>query len=276
MSRGRWSPWTRRRARRVRSSTAGDFADLDARSLGAYLVRMRSQHREMLLCWDAPLTGPREPDDAGGRGDFTQRPIESFFRDGKRGCKAPPGVSVLGYGQCPHWTITRSLIGLPRLGPYDASYEDLPFDLLSGGRLSGHRRHVVAEIHPGVAAWLWCREQRCGNVSWAYKSDAAVLAEMWEIIRSETACIWGDGPTPTNDDQFDAAVGYILGRALVGGEDCGVRVAMLGDRRTGSFLLPDSPRLRGKWEYWLSRGPVTGGRKWSTWRDGGADGASAR
>ncbi len=254
----------------------GDFADLDARSLGAYLVHMRSQHRETLLCWDAPLTGPRDPDDAGGRGDFTQRPIESFFREGKRGCKAPPGVSVRDYGQCPHWTITRSLIGLPRLGPYDASYDDLPFDLLPGGRLSEDRRHVVVEIHPGVAAWLWCREQRCGDVSWAYKSDAAVLAEMWEIIRSETASIWGDGPTPTNDDQFDVAVGYILGRALVGGEDCGVRVAMLGDRRTGSFLLPDSPELRGKWEDWLSEKKVTGGRKWSTWPNAGPNGASPK
>ena len=84
---------------------------------------------------------------------------------------------------------------------------------------------------------------------------------MWEIIQSETAGIWGDGPTPTNDDEFDAAVGYILGRALVGGEDCGAHVVMLGDRRTGSFLLPDSRELRSKWEYWLSEEPVTGGAK---------------
>ena len=113
-------------------------------------------------------------------------------------------------------------------------------------------------------------------MSWEYKKDAAVLAEMWEIVRSKAAGAWQDGPTPTNDDQFDAAVGYVLGRALVGAEDGGARVAMLGDRRTGAFLLPDSRELRNKWERWLWRKPVAGGRKGSGSRVGGGDGASAQ
>lgn len=99
-----------------------------------------------------------------------------------------------------------------------------------------------------------------------------MLAEMWEIIRSKAAGVWEHGPTPTNDDEFDAAVGYILGRALVGGEDCGILVAMLGDRRTESFLMPDSGEVRSKWERWLSEAPVTDGRTGSASRD---DGASA-
>lgn len=246
-----------------------DFTSHDARSLRGYLARARERHGKMLVCWDAPLTGPGDPNDAGVPRDFTQRPIESFFRDGKKGCKTPPGIAVLGYGACPHWTITRSLLGLPRVGCYDVGYDRLPFDLLPSGRPLGDRRRVVVEIHPGVAAWLWCREERRGKVSWEYKKNAAVLAEMWEIVRSKAAGAWQDGPTPMNDDQFDAAVGYVLGRALVGVDDGGTRVAMLGDRRTGSFLVPDSRELRNKWERWLSENPVGGGRKGSASRYGG-------
>ena len=47
------------------------------------LLACGNQHREMLVCWGAPLTGPGDPDDPGAPGDFAQRPIESFFRDQK-------------------------------------------------------------------------------------------------------------------------------------------------------------------------------------------------
>ncbi len=252
-----------------------DFTNHDARSLRGYLARMRERHREMLVCWDAPLTGPGDPDDAGVPGDFTQRPIESFFRDGKNGCKTPRGISVRPYCGCPHWTISRSLLGLPRLGSYDAGYDELPFGLLTSGRPAGDGQHVVAEIHPGVAAWLWCREERRGNVSWAYKKDAVVLAEMWEIVRSKAAGAWPDRRTPANDDQFDAAVGYVLGRAFVGAEEGGARVAMFDDRRTGALLLPDSRELRHQWERWMSEEAVAGGRTGSAWCVGG-EGAPAQ
>ena len=228
-----------------------DFKNMDARCLKAYLSRIRRQNNEMLLCWDAPLTGPRDADDTGRRGDYTQRPIETFFRR-KEGCKTPQGVSVRGYSGCPHWTITRSLLGLPRVGTFDAAYDELPFDLLPNGCSPRNWAHVVAEIHPGVAAWLWCRDERLGDVSWNYKTDEVVRAEMWEIIRSKATGAWKGGPQPKNDDEFDAAMGYILGRGLVEGGDCVVRVMMLGNRQTGSFLLPYSRSLHEKWQHWSS------------------------
>lgn len=235
----------------------GEFMELDARGLRGYLNRMRSRGPGTLVCWDAPLTGPRDSDDAGVPGDFTQRLIESFFRDGKTGLKTPDGVSVRGYGGCPHWTITRSLLGLPRVGRYDVAYDELPFDLLPSASSTGDTRPSVVEIHPGVAAWLWCRHARDGDASWAYKKDSSVLSELWEIIRCMANDLWQDGPTPANDDQFDAAVGYILGRAYVAEVEVGIgRVSTLGDRRTGSFLLPDTPDLRARWENWLSRKAV--------------------
>ena len=90
-------------------------------------------------------------------------------------------------------------------------------------------------------------------MSWAYKEEPGVLREMWEIIRSKAAGVWEDGPTPANDDQFDAAIGYILGRVYAEGGESGIaRVAILGDRRAGAFLLPDVRQLRRQWERWMS------------------------
>lgn len=232
----------------------GEFMQLNARSLRAYLTRIKDRGRKALVCWDAPLTGPCNPDDGGAPGDFTQRRIESFFRDGKNGLRSPKGISVQGYAGCQHWTITRSLLGLPRTGPYDIGYDELPFDLLpnDGSRRDGRPR--VVEIHPGVAAWLWCRCERGANASWAYKKEPSVLGEMWEIISCAAEGFW-EGPTPENDDQFDAAVGYILGCAYeAGGSPATGNVLTLGDRCTGSFLLPDTRNgLRGRWEGWLSK-----------------------
>ena len=230
-----------------------EFMELDARGLRDYLTRLRHRGRKVLVCWDAPLTGPANPDDGGAPGDFTQRLIEGFFRDGKRGLRSPDGISVRGYGGCPHWTITRSLLGLPRLGPYDLGYDEIPFDLLPNTRSRGDTRPSVVEIHPGVAAWLWCRLERGEDASWAYKKEWSVLGEMWEMIRCLGKGHW-EGPTPKNDDQFDAAVGYMLGCAYAAGSDTTIgRVSTLGDRRTGSFLLPDTPDLRARWDDWLSR-----------------------
>ena len=199
------------------------------------------------------VDGSARPRRRGEPGDLTQRLIESFFRDRRTGFKPPEGISVRGYGGCPHWTISRSLLGLPRLGPFDLGYGALPFDLLPDARGDVHMRPSVVEIHPGLAAWLWCREQRAAAASWAYKKDAVVLREMWEIVRSKVPALWAEGPGPANDDQFDAAVGYMLGCAYADDFDRSApRVAIVGTRRTGSFLLPEVPGLRDRWRSWLS------------------------
>ena len=240
-----------------------EFKDLDAHALRDYL----KEHEKpgTLVCWDAPLTGPRNPDDAGLPRDFTQRPIDGFFGS-TQGRKTPKGISVLGYGGCPHWTITRSLIGLPRLGPFDAPYWELPFYLWPGAPSESDQhppvdeRPTVVEIHPGLAAWLWCCEEsrkwKDPKVARIYKgkNGRKLREEMWEIILSKASGLWDYGCAPTEtDDQFDAAVGYILGRALLEGENGTVRVASLGDRRMGSFLLPVVPGLESAWKQWIAK-----------------------
>lgn len=206
----------------------------------------------VLLCWDAPLTGPRDPENAGRPGDFTQRRLDSFFARQVTKFKTPKGISVRPYAGCPHWTISRSVLGLPRLGPFDAAYESLPFHLLPGSEEEVQGRNVarmdrscVVEIHPAVAAWLWCKDLEkfkpgSGNgQTWKYKEDDCLRAKMWKAIRHNYDTCEGLPEKLCNDDQFDAVIGYILGVKWLRGD---TDVVLLGDRETGSMLLPRVPK----------------------------------
>ncbi len=73
---------------------------------------------------------------------------------------------------------------------------------------------------------------------------------MWSIILDKTQFPWETPLTPKNDDQFDAAVGYILG-SLYADEETRDKVTLLGSRETGSFLLPVVRGLEEKWNDWI-------------------------
>lgn len=218
--------------------------------LRLYLDEPHNRTRETLLCWDAPLTGPADPAAAGiHRRDFTQRPIESFFRQAAWGFPTPKGISVRSYSGCPHWTMTRSLLGLPRTGPYDHEFQQLPFHLLPAPQADADHRPSVVEIHPAVAVWLWCRNNH--NGAWNYKQNAGVRNALWNIVLGTTRFVW-DNRCPDTHDEFDAAVGYILGSIYLhdrGGPN--PRVEILGCRSTGSFLLPADSELKESWHRFL-------------------------
>lgn len=234
------------------------YSSMSAPDLRRLLDRIAAEEPETLVCWDAPLTGPTDLARPGSNaGDFTQRPVERFFSREATGFKTPKGISVLGYGACPHWTISRSLLGLPRVGPFDAPACRLPFALVAENGLSDRRRPAVVEVHPALAAWLWCRGKRSVGAMWGYKDRNVAAAdrrqiwqEMWEIILECVAfarCL----PPPDTDDQFDAGIGYILGEMFVGGDAGGVsRSTILGSADEGSFLLPHSDDLAAAWNHW--------------------------
>lgn len=138
-----------------------EYEGLSASELRDRIDQISSLGSDTLVCWDAPLTGPADPASAGMKPfDFTKRAIERFFSRQETGFKAPKGISVLGYGACPHWTISRSILGLPRVGPFDEPESKIPFHLLTGLDEKGDSRPSIVEIHPALAAWLWCRAGR--------------------------------------------------------------------------------------------------------------------
>lgn len=195
----------------------------------AAFVAQLAGNDDHLICWDAPLTGPPASVVGGAAAvgaAFSQRPIESFFSRTSTGFKTPKGISVQGYSGCPHWALTRCLLGLPRVGKFDASAESLPFLPLTRDEQSPVRGRCVVEVHPAVALWLWCREGRGATASWHYKKDRAVLLELWEALLRVP---------PSPDDQLDARVAYALGRLWL--NDAG-SVVLLGDADSGTFLVP--------------------------------------
>lgn len=203
-----------------------------------FLAEMKAKP-DVLLCWDSPLTGPPRATIMGGEAEasaFTQRPIESFFSRREHEFKTPKGISVRGYSGCSHWAMSRSLIGLPRTGPFDTESAALPFDLISSNDRPTRGRYVV-EVHPALALWLWCRDVRPEHANWEYKNDPLVLREVWDCLLAvqNMAEILNAPQPPDTDDILDARLAYALGRMWIEKADS---VFLLGDLDHGTFLLP--------------------------------------
>jgi len=190
---------------------------------------LKSLGPDVLIAWDAPLTGPPDPERWTDKQDLTMRRIEAFFRQ-KGSYRPPEGISVLPYGGCPHWTISRRLLGLPRIGQYDST--SLPFSLATQDAPPARGRHVV-EVHPAVALWRWSRAAGHEG-AWTYKGTKAEAREVRAILCETLVDLVGSHETRLGDDDLDALVAWRLARDWINGE--GVR--LLGNRRTGSFLLP--------------------------------------
>ncbi|MXZ61304.1 MAG: hypothetical protein F4Z12_10640 [Acidobacteria bacterium] len=247
-----------------KTSTVCDGTDFYHETPAQLRDRLRRVNGDALLCWDAPLTGPQDPDHADMvEKDFSQRCIDSFFTRKETEFKTPKGISVLPYSDRPHWVITRSLLGLPRTGRFDVRHKELPFRLLPGEEWNEYPRPGVVEIHPAVAAWLWCRGHRgfpsCTE-PWRYKSskEAGLRAKMWQCIRRQTGDVACPNPLNGDGDAFDAAVGYLLGVLFVRDRarpESRPTVILLGDRKTGSFLVPNVGGLLESWRKFVEKWP---------------------
>lgn len=228
-----------------------------------WMKKQITRHEKLLICWDAPLTGPPQPvvndteQPAKNKGHLTIRPIERFFY--RRDNSPPPGISTLGYSGLTHWTISRFLLGLPRVGAYDLPQAKLPLQLLCDKEFEqrdSKKGSWVTEVHPALAIWLWCKDHRGGDVLWNYKKDKKLIQELWEILRNKlpnTPDFFKN--TPKNDDVMDARVAYMLGKIWVAEknevkEDNQVQI--LGNQDVGSFLLPYHENTFQIFSEWLA------------------------
>jgi len=231
---------------------------LDHMNLKSFLEKLSNSEEPCLICWDAPLTGPHSPSTPEIKDkDFTQRVIESFFSRKATGFKTPKGISVLGYSGCPHWALTRYMLGLPRVGSYDKGLSKLPFRLINRNDLYKSINKFVVEVHPAVAIWLWCKH--LGNVdleSWNYKGDKSILDCIWETLKKVLIEYDIISPkdieifnfTPQSDDELDAFISWLLGKLWIQKPD---KVTMLGTVETGSFLVPNLPELLRSWNEFI-------------------------
>ncbi len=219
---------------------------------------------DVLIAWDAPLTANRDTDANGTlvRQDLSQRILDAFFSRSKTGWKTPKGVPVLPYSGCPHWTISRRMLGHPRFGRYDCAHEDLPFQLITSDEPPKQGASVV-EVHPALALWLWFPKHREGALDhdgkpyecWYYegykdRSKRGLRKELWDDIHTRWNAILpdksgfqfkavNDGNIPS-DDEIDAIVAFILAKDFCSKKRS---VAVLGNAQCGAMLLPKSPGL---------------------------------
>jgi hypothetical protein len=219
------------------------FQKKDAAQLSRFLGELSASDEDVLICWDAPLTGAPDPDkDEFNTDDYTQRKIEAFFNRKRWGFKAPKGISVRGYANCPHWAISRRLVGLPRVGPWDAPWGDLRFKLIPKGSCPTRPGHFIVEVHPGVALWLWCNTPSW-TAAWEYKKNKTILEQVWAELKKRlqntllpSGMRLNDlGFHPRNDDELDCFIAWLLGILWCQGSG---EVILLGNIRTGSMLLP--------------------------------------
>lgn len=221
----------------------------------------------ILIGWDAPLTGPNDPDDdkasESNKGDFTKRPIESCWNHPKE-VWLPKGISVQGYASCQHWTITRNLLGLPRVGKFDKKEKELPFKLLMSRPENWFGQYVV-EVHPALAMYLWIIRDKVDSkvCDYRYKGNGSkdcssaqrkanrerIVNDLFNVWKNEEILnsLWPSLKTKDTDckkspDVLDALVAAVLVYVWVKDKDHNT-VILLGDHVKGSFLLPNLPNL---------------------------------
>jgi hypothetical protein len=220
-----------------------------------------------LVCWDAPLTGQRHPDmlditvlseEEQKKESLTTRAIE---RTGEKALKiyreiadaaTKPGVSVRGFSGLSHWVISRNVLGLPRVGRFDAEYEQLPLQPVFYEEQLAQPRYewAVTEVHPTLAVYLWLKgksqndegdwRQYKGNGKDSDRAGAVqgMWRNLWKRFESYMSLSFSlpddDHSLPKDEDAFDARIAWLLGFLWLNSDE----VKLVGNEKDGSFLLP--------------------------------------
>lgn len=200
------------------------FHHFSAKELRDFLHKPKKE--EVLICWDAPLTGPADLHE----GSFSMRDIERVLAAEiwEAGVK---GVSIRPYSGCSHWAISRSILGLPKVGKYDS--DDIPFPLTFDQSFEGS---ASTEVHPAVAMYLWLNQgfRKYKGNSKAIENRAAVQQNVQQLMTIKELKPFNPAQELSSDDELDAFVAWLLGTLWLRGK----RVELLGDEKTGAMLLP--------------------------------------
>ena len=221
------------------------FAALKAHKLLKLMKDLKSKE-DVLITWDAPLTGPpilEHGDEEHAECYFYFRWIEHFLRTNGT-YKPPTGISTLGYAGCPHWAITKAATGLPILGPYCASSDDLPFHhvVSEKDKLCDKKANII-EVHPATAIYLGIYSSKEHNEinDWRYKQYRGIQKELFNKLMStffEDLQIKPCVDQIKSDDHLDAFVAWALGHLYVTQSENQPVVRIMGNWKTGSMLLP--------------------------------------
>jgi hypothetical protein len=94
-------------------------------------------------------------------------------------------------------------------------------------------------VHPAVALWRWNLAVGYDG-PWEYKKDGRCLRELGRLLSARI----GKDLAPRSDDELDAWTAWYLARCWLDARG----VILLGNARTGSFLLPEEPSSQKRFE----------------------------
>jgi len=230
-----------------------NFCEKNYNELIEYLDFIKKEHKKVLICWDAPLSFS-----LSSSSPFTKRDIEKFFSQ-KKWCKTPTGISVLGYAGCPHWAISQYILGYPKISNFEKCFEP-PFKLVFENEIT---THSVTEVHPAVAIWLWCKND---IDDFRYKKGKQTVSEWDNVFGEILEILVNKGilnediynkieklAKAKKDDYLDAYVAWKLGSDWINKktEPENKYIKILGDNKTGSFLLPYNKELFEKFDKFI-------------------------
>jgi predicted RNase H-like nuclease len=243
-------------------STNDVFENVPATEIAGKIKTMTNGHGPFLICWDAPLTGPKLNGKRTFRPEknYSQRGIEAFFNtaykpghDATRwGTNNVKGINVQPYCGCPHWTISRAAFGYPILGDFCTPQSRLKWQLQTQEAYSpSSAGKDIVEVHPALALWLMQPEDQRHRQDYTYKGNRTTAAEradargrlfagMKHFVRNDTeakAMIDNISVEELNDDKLDSLTAWALGTLWT--KNSG-DVRLMGDEVNGTFLLPTS------------------------------------
>jgi len=212
------------------------FYHFTPKELKEYIDILTIQEEPLFVAWDAPLSAALGEDDFS----LTIRRIERFFNRNGRWAKEmfiPEGISTLGFASCPHWSISQYIFGYPAI---NVNYHNgMKFELVMDNEVPFQERagHFITEIHPALSMWILLKESiddPLFNDSWKYKGDSSkstkkrshIIVEHLFTLAITQEYIDTSKISISMDDELDAFVCWLMGRALVDGDP---RVRIYGD-----------------------------------------------
>ena len=247
------------------------FITKDAVALKNYLEDIKKSEDNVLICWDAPLTGIASVKAIEKFKEYLSNlekkkkpkwsPLEARIIEKYIALQdIPKAISTNSFSQCPHWTITQYCLGLPQIFQPETPQSNLPFNLISEQKLPSASKNVV-EVHPALALWLWLNEDS-SITRWDYKDNKGTLKNLAEKLftkleKQPAITIKNDKIQVTvfgkekdmNDDHLDAYIAWLLGTLWLENENKN-KVLLVGNKNTGAMLLPTDKKeeVSKKWQ----------------------------
>ncbi|MCO4754974.1 MAG: DUF429 domain-containing protein [Bacteriovoracaceae bacterium] len=217
---------------------------LNTAEMDKYLKGLCKLDETILICWASPLTGPVDPDSTNASNDYYSRPIEKSL---SKAYKDIRGFNTFFYGGLLHWTISRALIGLPRVSKFDVS-DNLPFKLINDVSEIKEGGKYIVEVHPVISIYELL--EMYGSIE--YKSSGEHIHDYCNELFSKLVKKYPEhfkdmkevrkifesfASKSKKSDALDAVAAYLTGELWVTGDNS---VRIFGDESTGRILFPSS------------------------------------